>query len=172
MNKFAALAAESLASQDKFELEHLLRVVGEINPKVVVEIGGGSLRTWQDAFKPAVLIGIDFNRRPELYDFKMIFADSTSDQAIETLKKYLGDVLIDFLFIDGDHRYWGVKKDFQNYEPLVRPGGMIAFHDTNSRGIEGVQVDMFMKELDESHSFKTIDIQTDRMSPGTRVIIK
>ena len=175
MNKFAALAAESKASQDKFELEHLLRVVAELNPKVIVEIGcdgGGSLATWQQAFRPAVLIGIDFYRRPELYDYKVIFADSTSPEAIETLKKYLGNTLIDFLFIDGDHHYWGVKKDFQNYEPLVRKGGMIAFHDTNSRNIEGVQVDEFMKELDESHSFKTFDFRADRGSPGTRVIVK
>ena len=36
---------------------------------------------------------------------------------------------IDFLFIDADHRYVGVKKDYQLYAPLVRPGGLIAFHD-------------------------------------------
>ena len=41
----------------------------------------------------------------------------------------LGDYPIDFLFIDGDHRYAGVKKDYKLYSDLVRPGGLIALHD-------------------------------------------
>lgn len=36
---------------------------------------------------------------------------------------------IDVLFIDGDHRYAGAKADFDLYSPLVRSGGLIAFHD-------------------------------------------
>ena len=36
---------------------------------------------------------------------------------------------VDILFIDGDHTYDGVKKDFEMYSPLVRPGGLICFHD-------------------------------------------
>jgi len=31
--------------------------------------------------------------------------------------------------IDGDHEYEGVLADFNAYLPLVRPGGLIAFHD-------------------------------------------
>jgi hypothetical protein len=33
------------------------------------------------------------------------------------------------LFIDGDHTYEGVRRDFEMYSPLVRKGGIIAFHD-------------------------------------------
>jgi predicted O-methyltransferase YrrM len=36
---------------------------------------------------------------------------------------------VDFLFIDGDHTYEGVRRDFEMYSPLVREGGIIAFHD-------------------------------------------
>lgn len=36
---------------------------------------------------------------------------------------------IDFLFIDGDHTYEGVKKDFQMYSEFVKENGLIAFHD-------------------------------------------
>jgi predicted O-methyltransferase YrrM len=36
---------------------------------------------------------------------------------------------VDFLFIDGDHRYEGVLADWRDYAPLVRPGGLVAFHD-------------------------------------------
>ena len=36
---------------------------------------------------------------------------------------------IDFLFIDGDHSYEGVKADFRLYSGFVRESGMIVFHD-------------------------------------------
>jgi predicted O-methyltransferase YrrM len=36
---------------------------------------------------------------------------------------------LDLLFIDGDHSYAGVKSDFAMYSPLVRKGGLVAFHD-------------------------------------------
>jgi Methyltransferase domain len=36
---------------------------------------------------------------------------------------------IDFVFIDGDHRYEGVKKDIDAWYPIVRSGGVIAGHD-------------------------------------------
>ncbi len=36
---------------------------------------------------------------------------------------------LDFLFIDGGHDYKTVKADFENYSPLVKPGGLVAFHD-------------------------------------------
>ena len=36
---------------------------------------------------------------------------------------------MDVLFIDGDHSYEGVKKDFELYSLLVKKGGIIAFHD-------------------------------------------
>jgi predicted O-methyltransferase YrrM len=36
---------------------------------------------------------------------------------------------IDFLFIDGDHRYEAVRRDWDEWSPHVRPGGIIALHD-------------------------------------------
>jgi len=39
---------------------------------------------------------------------------------------------IRLLWIDGDHSYEAVKKDFLLWEPFVAPGGVIAFHDTYS----------------------------------------
>jgi hypothetical protein len=41
----------------------------------------------------------------------------------------LRDKKVDFLFIDADHSYEGIKKDFEMYSLLVRKGGIIAFHD-------------------------------------------
>lgn len=39
------------------------------------------------------------------------------------------DVKVDMLFIDGDHSYNGVRRDFNNYSPLVVSGGFIIFDD-------------------------------------------
>ena len=37
---------------------------------------------------------------------------------------------IDVLFIDGDHSYEGVKRDWNLFSPFVRPFGTVIFHDT------------------------------------------
>lgn len=41
------------------------------------------------------------------------------------------DIKIDFLFIDGDHSYEGVKKDFLLYSKLLSEHGIIMIHDTD-----------------------------------------
>ncbi len=55
--------------------------------------------------------------------------DSHNQETLEEVKNILSGNQLDFLFIDGDHTYEGVKKDFEMYSPLVRKGGIIAFHD-------------------------------------------
>ncbi len=37
--------------------------------------------------------------------------------------------LYDFVFIDGDHSYLGVKKDIEMWRGLVKPGGLLCGHD-------------------------------------------
>ncbi len=44
------------------------------------------------------------------------------------------DETFDALFIDGNHSYEYVKKDYENYRDKVKPGGIIAFHDVNFEG--------------------------------------
>jgi predicted O-methyltransferase YrrM len=36
---------------------------------------------------------------------------------------------IDFLFIDGNHDYEAVLQDYEQWSPLLKTGGTIAFHD-------------------------------------------
>lgn len=39
----------------------------------------------------------------------------------------------DLLFIDAGHDYADVEADWRNYRPMVRPGGIVAFHDALPR---------------------------------------
>jgi len=41
----------------------------------------------------------------------------------------LGDCTCQFLFIDGDHSYEGVRNDLEKFAPLVANGGLVVFHD-------------------------------------------
>lgn len=43
------------------------------------------------------------------------------------------DVKIDYLHIDGDHSYEGVKKDFELYSTIMSENGIITIHDTDQR---------------------------------------
>ena len=41
------------------------------------------------------------------------------------------DIKIDYLHIDGDHSYEGVKNDFELYSTLLSENGIISIHDTD-----------------------------------------
>lgn len=51
---------------------------------------------------------------------------------------------IKVLFIDGEHRYAQVKRDYEKYGPFVVKGGWIFFHDADETSSEVVD---FLKEL-------------------------
>lgn len=59
---------------------------------------------------------------------KLLRGDSHDARMKERTRLALGGPA-DFILIDGDHTYEGVKRDFDLYRDLVAPGGMIAFHD-------------------------------------------
>ena len=61
-----------------------------------------------------------------------------------------------FIFIDGDHSYEGVKRDFDLWSLLLRSGGWVAFHDTNQEFTHKVLRERLFgstdwKELDNLH---------------------
>ena len=39
---------------------------------------------------------------------------------------------IDFLFIDGDHSWKGIERDWHDWSSKVAPGGLVALHDSRS----------------------------------------
>lgn len=60
---------------------------------------------------------------------------------------------ISFLWIDGDHQYEAVKKDFEVWEPHVSVGGKIAFHDSINPALGPVKV---IEEACNSSAFKIV----------------
>ncbi|CAK0745211.1 hypothetical protein CCP3SC15_1360008 [Gammaproteobacteria bacterium] len=59
----------------------------------------------------------------------------------------------DCIFIDADHSYAGVKKDYENALLFIKPGGYIILHDINSQACPGVCQIWNEVKNDESISF-------------------
>jgi len=62
------------------------------------------------------------------YSFKILKANSNSPKTKQKIQELLPQG-IDLFFIDGNHNYKPVRKDFNLYFPLVNSGGYIVFDD-------------------------------------------
>ena len=140
------------AIQRTWELQALLGEVRRLRPSTVVEIGshrGGTLVCWTAvAAATARIVSIDMPTfdgewsglgeedlaRVRRYlapgqTLTAISADSHASETKARLEEILAGAPVDLLWIDGDHTFDGVKQDFEMYRPLVRPGGLVGFHD-------------------------------------------
>jgi predicted O-methyltransferase YrrM len=133
------------SQQNGTEILALMDILEQRKPKVVCEIGsagGGTLFLFSRVSHPeGRFISVDIryptkahkNSLPYLMGSKqsliLIEAKSQDPKTVERVKKCLCNNLIDFLFIDGDHSYEGVSEDFAIYSQMVKPNGIIAFHD-------------------------------------------
>lgn len=135
--------------QNPSELMQLTRIVRERRPQTIVEIGtdkGGTLYVWTQALPSAerfVSIDLPGGEFGGGYtEGRATFYESFSEQPVTCLRKdshkqrtkqSLLDTIsrrdIDFLFIDGDHTYPGVKQDYHMYSDLMADNGIITFHD-------------------------------------------
>jgi predicted O-methyltransferase YrrM len=59
----------------------------------------------------------------------LIKGNSIIPKTVDTINAQVGNHKLDLLFIDADHTYLGVKRDFDRFAPFVKEGGVIAFHD-------------------------------------------
>jgi len=62
------------------------------------------------------------------YDGRITFLDGDSKTTVPTLHDNLA-ACFDLILVDGDHSYAGGMADLRNTWPLVRPGGVLIFHD-------------------------------------------
>lgn len=159
--KYGPLIAEYEPSQTHSELNELLLELERFDVKRVLEIGvhrGGSIRVWKQVFNPDLLIGIDGQITPEFSlvdDVHKIEGYSQTDAVFQKVVSLLGDTLFDFIFIDGGHLYQEVRQDFELYRPLVRRGGVMAFHDVVLTGNDTCEVYRFWNEMVEPGKYPT-----------------
>jgi len=161
-------------SQVREEITGFLKLLSQCPPTVILEIGtekGGTFFLLTRVATPdAVLLSLDLPARLGAYPawreplyrgfagkgqrIELIRKDSHDPRTFEKVKKQLAGRPLDLLFIDGDHSYDGVKKDFEMYSTLVAPGGTIAFHDIVD-GPEGNVggVPKFWREIRQTRCF-------------------
>jgi predicted O-methyltransferase YrrM len=131
--------------QIRSELIDLLTLLRAERPRRVLEIGtglGGTLYllSWAAA-GDARLLSLDLREQSRARRFlyrsfargrqrlAAWIVDSHAAQTRAAAERFFRHAPVDVLFIDGDHSYDGVRRDYELYAPLVRPGGVIAFHD-------------------------------------------
>jgi len=182
-----------IPQQNKSEMGRLFQKISETKCSDFCEIGnfhGGTLfYLCRAAVENARIISIDIRMsrfrkiayrhfgKPgqRLYCFE---ADSKSIMTRKKVARLLGSRQLDFLLIDGDHSYEGVKSDFEHYSPFVRKGGLIAFHDIQPLGPDAPEfyfvggVPKFWKEINDyfAHTEEYID-NPDQNGFGIGIIV-
>jgi hypothetical protein len=68
-------------------------------------------------------------------------------QPSKIASRYIDDGALDFVYIDGDHRFDYVMQDILEWAPKVRDGGCITGHDYGIRAVRAA-VDVYAKRND------------------------
>ena len=180
-------------SQNKHELYEFGKIIAKYKPKTVLEIGtywGGTLFLFSRfSSHDAKIISVDlpqgkfgggysrlrapFYKLFAKYKQKIILLrrDSHLISTYLKIKRKLKNNEIDLLFIDGDHTYKGVKKDFEMYSPLVKNNGIIAFHDIVVHSSETMcDVNKFWNEIKGNYDYKEIVEDWNQKNYGIGVI--
>jgi predicted O-methyltransferase YrrM len=172
--------------QVRAELLEFAALVQNLCPKALLEIGtrnGGTFFVMCRLADPKARVisidlpggrfggGYEFFRMPILRRMRkseqrlhLLRADSHKPETQLALANTLQGSQLDLLFIDGDHTYDGVKRDFEMYSEFVKPGGMIAFHDIVHGKEELVgEVRRFWNEI--KGGYRHLEIVEDRCQP-------
>ena len=124
----------------------LLTSLAYFSDSNIVEIGCGRSTSY-------IVKSID-NRRKTLYsiDINLEKLERVKKEIYDNNKRIINNIVficgdsstiefdkeIGFLFIDGDHTYDGLKRDFEKYYSLVKPEGFILIHDYGNSGLPDV----------------------------------
>lgn len=169
-------------AQVQGEILKLLEILKDRKPQAVLEIGtgsGGTLHSFARISSPAAtLISVDLPggffgggyRKCKIPFYRsfaephqkihLLRADSHEQDTVDKVGKILDNSKLDLLFIDGDHTYEGVKRDFEIYSKFVKKGGIVAFHDIVPHApATGCRVHDFWKEI--RRAFRTEEFVED-----------
>jgi len=179
--------------QNRYEILKLLKIVKKIRPKFILEIGtakGATLFLFSRiAAEDAVIISVDLPggnfgkgypkwKIPLFKSFtfpkqkiNLIRANSHAIETLNRVKSILKSNRLDFLFIDGDHSYEGVKKDFEMYSPLIDDNGIISLHDIADCPLESkIFVSKFWNEIKEKYSYTEIIEDKNQKGAGIGIL--
>lgn len=116
---------------------------------VIVEVGSwmGKSTIWlangSKAGNNVKIYAIDPHSNATLAQFMSNIKGAKVDDIITPIVKksedaaQVFDLPVELVFIDGDHEYEGVKKDFEAWYPKLIDNGTIAFHDAGRTGWPG-----------------------------------
>lgn len=168
--------------QIPLEIENLQLSVANHQPKIILEIGsanGGTLARWFEIPSVHEVISVDYpvgihggqgfqERTYVISDaleqvnltnkrFHSVNGDSRDPYLVNRVNEILNGRKIDFLFIDGDHTYEGVKGDFEIYKQFLSDDAIVGFHDVIDSQFhrnENCFVSKFWDELKEQYESK------------------
>lgn len=184
--------------QEPSELKSLIDIYRKLSPEYALEVGslyGGTLYYWVHYMPPGgTMVSVDkiadnaehpigkVLAARELWDgwaetamvdlIKIVGVSSN----IVTIQKVADYAPFDFIFVDGGHDYETVSSDYQNYWPMLRKGGVMAFHDIASLDENSYHIDVgrWWREMNADDKFdgKTTELIAKHGKWGIGVIKK
>ena len=155
--------------QVRSEIEALAKVMYDLpTHDSILEIGlgptAGTRVLWLQMFDHVINVErgqdlIDRWRETNRDGSPMICGLSGDPRVIEQVRE-LGPY--NAIFFDGPHLYDDVKRDWENYAPLVTPGGIIAWHDAAADLDGHLSVASFMLDL-KAAGLQIIDIHHSQL---------
>lgn len=162
--------------QTPFELEQMVAIFDRAKPKRSLEIGvheGGTL--WHWLRRGSTVVAIDAEMRyPDAWQewageagakLSLLQGLSQDPAIVEQARQFAP---FDFVLIDGDHSYPGVLADWEHYGPMVRPGGIVCFHDIMGEPVENVP--RLWHEIKTAPGSQTVEIMGELDCRGIGVV--
>lgn len=147
------------AQQDADELAALLAILADqVQPRCVLEIGtadGGTAWLWTQLQTVQLVVTVDRECRfpfDHYWDngakIDLITGDSREPSTRIAVVGHLSPYDPDVVYIDADHTYESAVADWEQYSPLVAPGGVVVLHDSQGYpGREDFGVGQLVAEL-------------------------
>lgn len=168
------------------EITSLARAVAALEPRLILEIGtarAGTLLIWSALASEEVITCDlrDMSAQAPLFEglpppdkpctVTLLSGDSHTGGFRQRVRDAVAGRPVDFLFIDGDHSEAGVEADFNDYHDLVRPGGIIAFHDiVQNQPFTSTQVYPFWERVKQGYAHEEFVADRDQCGYGIGII--
>lgn len=142
---------------DSYEYSRFLTaLLTHFQHKEALEIGIGpaiSTILFLTYLPDSTLMTLDCQELPgERHRFRQIGKDRVKDFIMSSDRIPTSEIAkktFDYIYIDGDHRYWGCLGDAENCHPLLRKNGLMVFDDGHMEDVKKA-VDDF---LEKYHDF-------------------